>query len=243
MDLCYVCRVYDTIIDNRFKKWYTPNPEQSSQSKQGCPLPLFTLNLLIDFADETNRGIFVGFLDFEKAYDYVNRAKLLLKLMKDGCGKKFVHAVANMYGESTYAPKLNESQLGNRITTNHGVTQGRKSSGNFFAYYIADMAESVRNVNTTDFLDPYNLLQLADDTTLLAEYFLLAEYIFKRNSSSLFSIRKLSTKSQMSKRLSMHTLRKNQHPHRLKLMIKRKFSALTIKVTIFSGLFIFLPTT
>ena len=163
--------MYDTIIDNRFKKWYTPNPEQSSQSKQGCPLPLFTLNLLIDFADETNRGIFVGFLDFEKAYDYVNRAKLLLKLMKDGCGKKFVHAVANMYGESTYAPKLNESQLGNGITTNHGVTQGRKSSGNFFAYYIADMAESVRNVNTTDFLDPYNLLQLADDTTLLAEYF------------------------------------------------------------------------
>ena len=34
------------------------------------------------------------------------------------------------------------------------------------------MAESVRNVNTTDFLDPYNLLQLADDTAVQAEYFL-----------------------------------------------------------------------
>ena len=30
-----LCRVYDSIMDNRFVKWFKPNPEQSSQSKQG----------------------------------------------------------------------------------------------------------------------------------------------------------------------------------------------------------------
>ena len=173
-----LCRVYDTIMDNRFTKWYSPNPEQSSQKKQGCPVPLFTLNLLIDYADETNRGIFVGFLDFEKAYDYVNRAKLLTNLMDDRCGKNYVRALAKMYGESSYAPKLNTTQLGKKITTNHGVTQGRKSSGNLFSYYISDMAKAVKTVPTTDFLDPFNLMQLADDTTLLAEFFLSLQLKF-----------------------------------------------------------------
>ena len=70
-----LCRVYDTVMDNRFMKWYQPNPEQSAQSKQGCPVTLFTINLLIDYAEETDRSLFIGFLDFEKAYDYVNRAK------------------------------------------------------------------------------------------------------------------------------------------------------------------------
>ena len=30
-----ICRVYDTIMDNRFMKWYKTNPEQSACSKQG----------------------------------------------------------------------------------------------------------------------------------------------------------------------------------------------------------------
>ena len=173
-----LCRVYDTIMDNRFTKWYSPNPEQSSQKKQGCPVPLFTLNLLIDFADETKRDLFVGFLDFEKAYDYVNRAKLLTNLMEDKCGKNYVRALAKMYGESAYAPKLNTTQLGKKITTNHGVTQGRKSSGNLFSYYISDMAKAVKTASTNDFLDPFNLMQLADDTTLLAEFFLSLQLKF-----------------------------------------------------------------
>ena len=107
-----LCRVYDTIIDNRFKKWNHGNPEQSAQGKQGCP---FTVNLLIGYADETDRSIFVGFLDFEKAYDYVNRANLLTKLMDDKCGANFVKALSRMYGESSYAPKVSKNQLGRKI--------------------------------------------------------------------------------------------------------------------------------
>ena len=141
-----LCRLYDTIMDNRFTKWYSPNPEQYSQKKQGCPVPLFTLNLPI-----------------EKAYDYVDRAKLFTNL-NDKCGKNYVCALAKMYGESSYAPKLNECQLGKKITTNHGVTQGRRSSGNLFSYYISDMAKAVKTVPTNDFLDTFNMTQLADDT-------------------------------------------------------------------------------
>ena len=92
--------------------------------------------------------------------------------------QNYIRALANMYGESSYAPKLNECQLGKNITTNHGVTQGRKSSGNLFTYYISDMPEAINSIPTMDFLDPYNLLQLADDTSILAEHFLSLQQKF-----------------------------------------------------------------
>ena len=39
-----LCRLNDTIMDNRFRCWYVPNPEQSGfRPKQGCLLPLFSL--------------------------------------------------------------------------------------------------------------------------------------------------------------------------------------------------------
>ena len=59
-------------------------------------------------------------MDFEKADDYVNRAKLLTNLMDGKCRENYVRALAKMYGESAYAPKLNTTQLGKKIKTSTG---------------------------------------------------------------------------------------------------------------------------
>ena len=43
-----LARVYDIIIDERFKSWYTPNKEQADgRYKYGCPLALFSIFLLL----------------------------------------------------------------------------------------------------------------------------------------------------------------------------------------------------
>ena len=165
-------RVYDTVMDNRFRSWFHPNPEQSGfRPEQGCPLPLFTLIILIVYCKEKGLNLLVGFLDFEKAFDYVNRAKLITNLMERGCGSKYIQALAKMYMESFYAPKVGDRKLGNSIRTVHGVTQGRRSSTNYFSFFVSDMPLCTRNIGTNDFLDPYNLAQLADDTITLAESF------------------------------------------------------------------------
>ena len=166
-----ICRLYDTIMDNRFQNWYIPNAEQSGfRPKQGCLFPLFTLVIMICFCKENNRDMFVGFLDFEKAFDYVNRPKLITDLMAKGCGKNYVRALSDMYEESLYVPKINCNTLGDNISTKYGVTQGKRSSTNLFSFYVSDMNVSLRNFHD-NFLDPYNLLQLADDTSLIAESF------------------------------------------------------------------------
>ena len=40
-----------------------------------------------------------------------------------------------------------------------------------FFFYVSNMGKALHTINTSDFNDPYNLAQLADDTALLAEYF------------------------------------------------------------------------
>ena len=91
-------------------------PEQSGfRGKQGCLLPVFTLVIMVTFCKENKRNLFVGFPDFEKAFDYVNRAQLLQDLMAKGCGTQYLHDLSKIYMESFYVPKASETQLGEII--------------------------------------------------------------------------------------------------------------------------------
>ena len=125
--------------------------------------------ILIVYAREKKKDLFVGFLDFEKAYDYVNRAEVVRDMMKKGCGKFLTRAVAKMFTKSTYYPKLDGHSAGEGIETEHGVTQGRRSSGSIFTFYVSDMNSAFSESDTDDFMDPVSLAQLADDTSTYAE--------------------------------------------------------------------------
>ena len=180
----FLCRTYDIMVDIRFCSWYRPNREQAAGKKeQGCPLQIFMLFLVIDYSRENNKDLFVGFLDYEKAFDYANRAGILSDMMKKGCGTNLVTAVANMFRTSTYYPKANRNYLSDGITTDYGVTQGRRSSGSLFSFYVSDMPEALNVNQYDDFMDPLSLAQLADDSAIYAEklYNLIAKFrrIFK----------------------------------------------------------------
>ena len=55
------------------------------------------------------------------------------------------------------------------INTFYGVTQGRRSSTSFFSFLIRDMANAIHTYEYDDFMEPYNIAQMADDTILAAE--------------------------------------------------------------------------
>ena len=165
-----LCRLYDIIIDERFCAWYKPNYEQAGfRPRQGCLLQIFMMFVLIYYSKEYNKDLYMGLMDYTKAFDYTNTAKLVSNLMEKGCGKLFVQAIAKMFNKSTYHPKLSGNRIGNGIISNYGVTQGRRSSGNFFSFYNPDMPESIKKCDTNDFMDPHSLAQLADDTGFYTE--------------------------------------------------------------------------
>ena len=162
-------RLYDDVINQRFCSWFTPNMEQAATAGQGCVCQIFALLLLIDYAKISRKSLFIGLLDFEKAYDFTNRAILIQDMMKKGAGKKLVQAINCMYSSTSYTPKIDKNSIGDPIVTSYGVTQGRKSSSNLFAFAISEMPESVRNIIPKDFMDPFCMAQLADDTSISAE--------------------------------------------------------------------------
>ena len=162
-------RIYDDIIDQRFSTWYTPNLEQAARKGQGCVFQIFALLLLIDYAKHLNKSIYIGLLDFEKAYDFTNRAVLISDLLERGIGKRLAQAIFSMYSNTSYTPKISKNLVGEPIVTKFGVTQGRKSSGNLYAFAISDMPKSLCDNHPKDFMDPYCIAQLADDTSLTAE--------------------------------------------------------------------------
>ena len=163
-------RVYDKILNKRFKEWYVPNKHQAGfRELMGCLLQIFVIYLLMELANATGKEIFVAFMDYEKAFDYLNRKRLMDKLCDKNAGKRFVNAIHRMYQTTSYVPKLSSTRLGERIKTEHGVTQGKESSANLYSFYVSDMSSCLENFSS-DFMDPLNLVQLADDTATLASF-------------------------------------------------------------------------
>ena len=161
-------RLYDTIITTRFLKWYFPNMEQAGfRILQGCLLQIFMIYLLIELAKSTKNDLFIAFMDYEKAFDFMNRSILIKKMIERNIGKRYVEAIAQMYSYTAYVPKESNTTLGMGIETKHGVTQGKKSSANFYSLYVSDMPDSLKTM-IDDFMDPFNLAQLADDTATFA---------------------------------------------------------------------------
>ena len=161
-------RVYDKIVNKRFKNWYVPNKEQAGfRELMGCLLQIFVIYLLMELSKATGNEIYVAFMDYEKAFDFLNRKHLMDKLVRRKVGKRFAEAIHNIYQTTAYVPKISNTQLGDRITTEHGVTQGKESSANLYSFYVSDMPACMEHF-TADFMDPLNLVQLADDTATVA---------------------------------------------------------------------------
>ena len=60
------------------------------------------------------------------------------------------------------------NNIGNKITTAYGVTQGRNSSLDIYSFYVSDMPNCTDQLPNIDYMDPHNIAQLADDTIVLA---------------------------------------------------------------------------
>ena len=58
-----------------------------------------------------------------------------------------------------------------KLKHHNGVAQGRNSSPDLYSFYVSDMARCTNDLPNNDYMDPYNLAQLADDTIIMAEYF------------------------------------------------------------------------
>ena len=85
-------KLYDNILNKRLSWWFTPNLERAGAIPgRSCAEQLAALCLLIDTAQKLKQDLYIViFIDYEKAYDYVDRNKLLSSIARKGCGRRFI---------------------------------------------------------------------------------------------------------------------------------------------------------
>ena len=182
-------RMFDVIINMRFGAWYSPNKEQAGfREEQGCLLQILALLMLIDLSKRLNKDILIGVIDYEKAFDFTNRYTLCKDMVKKQFGKHLITNFMNSYESTSYIVKASANEIGDSIKTDQGLTQGKTTSANYFSLYVSDMPDGLNITRNDDFMDPFYLLQLADDTTITAE--MIRQFIHNMSVVVKYSIEK-----------------------------------------------------
>ena len=182
-------RMFDVIVNMRFGAWYKPNKEQAGfREEQGCLLQILALLMLIDLSKRLSKDLLIGVIDYEKAFDFTNRFLLCQDLVNKQFGKRFVSNYMNSYESTSYVVKASANERGDSIKTDQGLTQGKTTSSSYFSLFVSDMPDGLHNNNNPDFMDPFYLLQLADDTTMTAE--LIQSFVQNMSTVAKYSLEK-----------------------------------------------------
>ena len=158
-----ISKIYDMVLNNRFMKWFSPSFEQSgAQRGRSCSEQILVVRLLVDIARKLRLPLYIGFIDFQKAYDWLNRNLLLTMLADEGCSKRFLNAVAASL--STTLSRIGNSEF----ASTKGVRQGGPSSCALFTYYVDCMIKSINEYGPDGWLGVLHCLMQMDDTAVFA---------------------------------------------------------------------------
>ena len=159
-----IAKLYDMVLCDRLICWFKPFREQAgAQKHRGCLEHIVTLRLLTDTAKRKKIKLFVGFVDFSKAYDMVPRQKLFSVLKRLGCGMVMLAALVSMY-------RVTESIVGSAVVTaTLGVRQGSSTSCFLFIIFVNELIKVMKEkCNPERFLEWLHILVLMDDTVILS---------------------------------------------------------------------------
>ena len=103
---------------------------------------LFTLHGLIDILLFKKKRLYCAFLDYEKAFDKINRSFLWQKMLNSGICGKLLNVIKNMYSQAKSCVMV-DGECSDFFCSNVGVRQGENLSPLLFAMFLNDMKEHV----------------------------------------------------------------------------------------------------
>ena len=174
--LSTVYKLLTSIINNRIVSVAEANglyvDEQNGFRKQrSCEEHLFSLTSIIRNRKRDRKSTYVAFVDYEKAFDRVDRTLLFYKLKKLGFGGKILQCIQSLYSECKAIVNIN-GFLTNSFEVNCGVRQGDTLSPTLFGLFINDLVEDLKStgkgIQLKEDLSVSSLLY-ADDLAILAE--------------------------------------------------------------------------
>ena len=166
-------KLFTTILNNRLKTFVTKNntidKHQIGFTEKSQTIDhMLVIKTLADKYKHEGKKLFLGFVDFRKAYDTVWRDGLFFKLLSNGINGRFFKVVKSMYGDSEMGVKVGDKRtafFGNNI----GVKQGEVMSPLLFNIYINDIVKNLKDDDSPRINDSQvDCLLYADDLVILS---------------------------------------------------------------------------
>ena len=158
----YLCKIIEKLILKRLNsfllKFQILHNDQFGfrEGKSTSDAIIRLLDYLYDTIDHNEFAIAL-FIDYQKAFDTVNRNILLRKIEKYGIRGRALDLVTSYLSNRYQYVKINNS-LSSKLPSNIGVPQGTNLSPLLFTLYVNDLHNVSPNISTILF---------ADDTTLI----------------------------------------------------------------------------
>ena len=183
--MCCVAKIYSGILNRRLQNYLEKNQilveEQNGfRASRSCIDHVLVLCTILRNRKSMGLHTFLTFIDFQKAFDSVDRDLLLFKLSKIGIFGRFYGAISAMYSNPRSRIILNDHET-EYFECPIGVKQGDCISATLFATFINDLAKEIKQTGVglrlnTNMEDPnlesnmlVNILMYADDIVLLTE--------------------------------------------------------------------------
>ena len=103
---------------------------------------VFVLNELINIYLNQNKRMYCCFIDYQKAFDTIDRSALWSKIISNGINGKILRVVHNMYKSAKSCIKQ-QSRKSGFFSCNMGVRQGENLSPLLFAFFLNDFQDTL----------------------------------------------------------------------------------------------------
>ena len=168
-------KVYCTILNERLISWNEQHniivDEQNGFRKKRSTLDhLTTLTSIIETRKKARKSTYCAFIDFQKAFDTVNRDILWQKLQNVGIKDKLFASIRALYDKVMCTVRINGFST-DWFEVKCGLKQGCPLSPVLFSFFINDLALKMKgtDVGVVCGEEKVNILLFADDIVLLAE--------------------------------------------------------------------------
>ncbi len=168
-------KLYCYILNSRLSSWAESNnilvDEQNGFRKGRSTIDhLSTITNVIESRKMLKRSTYCAFIDFRKAYDYINRDLLWNKLIDIGVRGRMLTAIRSLYASVSSCVRVN-SLYTDWFDVKSGVRQGCILSPILFNLFINDLTLYLKTlgVGIQCGTDKICILAYADDIVLVAE--------------------------------------------------------------------------
>ena len=129
---------------------------------------VFILDTVIRYQKQKYKPLYLCFIEFTKAFDYINRNALYYKLMNQKIGNKMLNTIMSMYDKAK--ARVNYlGNIGNTIDSSYGVLQGGVLSPKLFNEFLSDLSNYLKESNGVALSNlMLTHISYADDIILLA---------------------------------------------------------------------------